>query len=271
MNKSSLWLFIAAGVLAASGLWFYFMGTPAPTPPPEVATAAPAPLPAAPAPAPAGPPPIEHPLPPPPPDTPAQPALPELAASDAAALAALKVLVGPQRIELFHTDELIRRFVATVDNLPREKAFTRVMPVKQVPGGFVVDRDTDRASVGKANEARYTPYVRLAEAIDPRTAAAVYIHFYPLLQQQYRSLGYPDRYFNDRVIAAIDDMLAAPDLSGPVRLTQPRVLYQFEDPELEKLSAGRKIMIRMGPANAARVKQRLRLMRAELTKAPPPR
>ncbi|HMN80662.1 MAG TPA: DUF3014 domain-containing protein [Burkholderiaceae bacterium] len=270
MNKSSLWLFIAAGVLAAGGLWFYFMGKPTPTPEPEVVTTAPPP-PAAPAPAPAGPPPIEHPLPSPPADTPAQPPLPELAASDAPALAALKSLVGPQRIELFHTDELIRRFVATVDNLPREKAFTRLMPVKQVPGGFVVDREGERTVIGKANEARYTPYVRLAEAIDPRTAAAVYIHFYPLLQQQYRSLGYPDRYFNDRVIAAIDDMLAAPDVSGPVRLTQPRVLYQFEDPELEKLSAGRKIMIRMGPANAARVKQRLRLVRAELTKSPPPR
>ncbi len=32
----------------------------------------------------------------------------------------------------------------------------------------------------------------------------------------------------------------------PIRLTQPQVHYRFADPLLEKLSAGRKIMIRVG-------------------------
>ena len=55
------------------------------------------------------------------------------------------------------------------------------------------------------------------------------------------------------------------------RLTQPKVLYEFEDPQLEALSAGQKAMLRLGPDNARRVKAKLRALRAEIaTGAPKP-
>ena len=66
---------------------------------------------------------------------------------------------------------------------------------------------------------------------------AAYVHFYPIFQEEYRALGYPYGAFNDRVIDAIDDLIVAPEVAGPVRLVQPRVLYEFADPELEALSA----------------------------------
>jgi hypothetical protein len=47
------------------------------------------------------------------------------------------------------------------------------------------------------------------------------------------------------------------------------VLYQFADPELEGLSAGQKIMLRMGAENAAKVKAKLREIRRELSARPP--
>ena len=55
----------------------------------------------------------------------------------------------------------------------------------------------------------------------------------------------------------------------PVRLVQPKVMYQFADPELEARSAGQKLLMRMGNANAALVKDKLRALRAELTASPP--
>jgi hypothetical protein len=51
---------------------------------------------------------------------------------------------------------------------------------------------------------------------------------------------------------------------------QPKVLYEFADAELEARSAGQKLLMRMGAANAERVKTRLRQFRAEITVAPPP-
>ena len=82
-------------------------------------------------------------------------------------------------------------------------------------------------------------------------------------------MGYPDAYFNDRLVDAIDDLLAAPEPATPIRLIQPDVLYQFADPDLEERSAGQKIMIRLGSENAARIKARLRDVRRELTSQAP--
>ena len=70
------------------------------------------------------------------------------------------------------------------------------------------------------------------------------------------------------MIVAIDDLLAAPTPSGPIELVQPRILYRFVDPELQKLSAGQKIMIRVGPDNARELKQVLRRLRRELLGQP---
>ena len=45
----------------------------------------------------------------------------------------------------------------------------------------------------------------------------------------------------------------------------PKVLYEFADADLQERSAGQKIMLRMGSGNAARVKDKLRAIRRELT------
>jgi hypothetical protein len=97
-----------------------------------------------------------------------------------------------------------------------------------------------------------------------RALVSRYVEMYPLFQQAYAELGYPNRNFNDRLVEAIDDLLAAPELSAPAELEQPKVLYQFADPELEQRSAGQKVMMRMGADNARRVKAKLREIRREL-------
>jgi hypothetical protein len=53
-------------------------------------------------------------------------------------------------------------------------------------------------------------------------------------------------------------------VQGPVALVQPRVFYEYKDRDLEARSAGQKLLIRMGPANAAVVKAKLRELRATL-------
>ena len=66
--------------------------------------------------------------------------------------------------------------------------------------------------------------------------------------------------------AAIDDLLATPGAKEPPALAHPGVLYQFADPSLETRSAGQKLMLRMGAENAARMKAKLREIRAELAR-----
>ena len=51
-----------------------------------------------------------------------------------------------------------------------------------------------------------------------------------------------------------------------VAVVQPRVMFEYADADLEARSAGQKLLIRMGPANARTIKAKLRELRAEIVK-----
>jgi hypothetical protein len=192
-------------------------------------------------------------------------ALPALADSDPALRTSLASFFPKSWEQFFLLDGFVRRIVATVDALPRKSVPQRVSPVKSVPGSFLTAGQAEGLLIARENSARYVPYLKLAEAVDTRRLVAVYVWYYPLFQQAYAELGYPNAYFNDRLIATIDDLLSAPDAPDAVPLTQPKVLYEYADPELEALSAGQKIMLRMGGENEVRAKAKLRDIRRALT------
>lgn len=196
--------------------------------------------------------------------------LPALDESDEAFGDALAQLLGVQSLPAFlYPDSMIRRFVATVDNLPRRRLPARLMPLKPVAGPFAVSGTDGRLSIAPENSTRYRRYVDTIQAIDATKLVDVYARFYPLFQQAYVELGYPKGYFNDRLVEAIDDLLAASETSHPVGLVRPSVMYKFSDAELESLPAGQKMLIRMGSANAERMKTALRALRTELVSRAP--
>ena len=119
------------------------------------------------------------------------------------------------------------------------------------------------------NSARYARYVKLVQALDAERVVAIYVHFYPLFQQAFVELGYPNAQFNDRLVDVIDHLLETPDVQGPVALVRPKVFFEFADPELEELSAGQKLMVRIGPDNAAVLKTKLREIRRALVAEAP--
>jgi hypothetical protein len=196
-------------------------------------------------------------------------ALPKLDESDGVAKDVIGTVVnGDEFVRLLVPDGIIRRIVATVDNLPRRTIAVQVRPIRSVPGAFATIDTAGGTAVDGANAVRYAPYVRAAEAIDARRLAGFYVRLYPLFQQAYVELGYPNGYFNDRLIGVIDHLLAAPEPASPVYLSQPRVMYEFADPGLEALSAGQKILVRVGIDNERILKAKLREIRAALTGKP---
>ena len=191
--------------------------------------------------------------------------LPPLAQSDEPLREALQgPVAGPDFDDLMIGKDIVRRIVATVDNLPRKRVAERLLPLKSPGGNLNVSGQGEIVALSPANYGRYTHYVKLAQSIDAHKLVAVYVHYYPLFQDAYRELGYPKKQFNDRVIQAIDDLLNAPVPSKPPELVRPKVFYEFEDPALEELSAGRKIMLRIGPDNASIIKNKLREIRSAL-------
>jgi len=254
----------AAVIIAAVGTWYYLHSRHAalapapvaahpavPTPPPEDA--------------------IQHPL-AAVDDAPAKAPLPALNDSDAALADALGHLIGPTALKDYLLPEnIIRHIVVTIDNLPRPKAAVAKRPTSPVDGTFAADGDELHSRLNPQNYARYQPMVAVISKLDTHQLVGVYVHFYPLFQQSYQDLGYPNGYFNDRLVQVIDNLLATPQPAEPIELLRPNVMYTFADPALESLSAGQKILIRMGPDNAAAIKIKLKELRTAVTVAPPKR
>jgi hypothetical protein len=207
-------------------------------------------------------PPVLHPIEPLPSDEP----LPDLDKSDAPFRKALGGVVGSKGLPLVLSEALIYHIVVTVDNLPRRHLPNSIVPLMRASGVFVVDGKDETLAIGARNAERYALHAALANATDGARLVELYRRFYPLFQRAYQELGYPDGHFNDRLVAAIDDLLAAPDPEPPIRLSQPRILYEYADPELENRSAGQKIMMRIGRENAAILKAKLSEIRGRVAR-----
>ena len=253
----------AAVVVVAAGTWYYLQSRHAALP--RAPVAAPTPPPAEPSAEPA----IQHPL-PALQDSASSTPLPSLADSDAA-LSDARGQVAAAVKEYVLPENIIRHLVVTIDNLPRQKVAVAKRPTSAVTGPFVADGDELHATLDPQNFARYQAMVAVIAKLDMHRLAAVYVHFYPLFQQAYQDLGYPSGYFNDRLVQVIDMLLATPQPTGPIALVRPNVMYTFADPALESRPAGQKLLIRMGPDNAAAVKIKLGDLRAAITAAPPKR
>jgi hypothetical protein len=177
----------------------------------------------------------------------------------------LTLLDGKKTLfELLQLDHFIQRLVVTVDNLPRKDLPRRQLPVKGATGLFLIQGETGQEMISPYNSRRYAPFVELAEALDSDRLADIYVRHYPLFQKAYADLGYPSAYFNDRLVEVIDHLLETPEISEPIRLERPGVLYRFADPELEGRSSGQKILLRIGSENAMKIKVKLRELRADL-------
>ena len=253
--KKNILIVVAVIVLGGLATYFYWTHSKPKSVPVQVQAPPPLPLPAPPKPE------VRQVIEAPP----APPPLPTLADSDSFMLDALTGLVGNKSLmKFFHPERIIRNIVATIDNLPRRRAPMNVMPVERAPGQFIIAGTEDDPAISPKNAARYTPYVRIAEAIDAKKLVGLYVRLYPLFQQAYEELGYPKKYFNDRLIVVLDDLLAAPGIKEPVRLVQPSVYYKYADPDLEGRSIGQRILMRTGGKNEATIKAKLREIKQEL-------
>jgi hypothetical protein len=194
-------------------------------------------------------------------------ALPSLDDADSFVKNALVDLLGRKAVLSFlRLDGVVRRFVATVDNLGTDNAPAPMWPVNQTAGALVVESREGDTVISPKNADRYAGFVSLAEDVDTGQAARLYVRLYPLLQLAYEDLGYPGKYFNDRVVEVIDNLLATPTVDEPIKVKRVAIdgavvgsggLYLFDDPTLESRSAGQKILLRLGHENVAKLKVKL--------------
>ncbi len=234
------WFVALALILALLGAWTYwnFAGDAAPEPPAPVA-----PAPAATAPEPV---------------TQEVVALPELTDSDGW----LRDVVGQlsehsQLMTWLLNDDLIRRLVATVDNLAEG-----VSPRSHVrflkPGGkFQVTESGDRLEIAAASYERYDTLVAVVTSLHVDGTAQVYRNVKPLLDEAYRELGYPDGDFDEVAARALARLLETPILTD-LEVERFASSYKYADPRLEGLNEAQKHFLRLGPDNLRAVQTHVR-------------
>lgn len=188
--------------------------------------------------------------------------LPALRDSDEPIREALSELIGARGVEQWLVQgRIIERTVATVNSLDGAPIPLRFRPFRHVPGLPEVTEEGDRVALALENADRYAPQVELLGRADPEALVELYLSYYPLFQEAFEASGEPDVYFNDRLVEVIDHLLATPEITLPVELIRPEVFYEYADPGLEAWSFGRKILVRVGPENAAAIKDWLRRVR----------
>lgn len=203
--------------------------------------------------------PVYEPEPAPPPEP-----LPSLGESDPEITRVLTDIAREDSLlEYMVPDQIISRMVASIDSLTSRQVPANINPVRPVGDKFIAEKDGERLVLSAQNYDRYDAYVALLKNMESDSMVQFYRRYYPLLQQAWEQNGGTGS-FNDRLFEVLDNLMATPDVTGPIYLTKPEAFYLYEDPQLEALTAGQKVLVRMGAENAAVVKDKLAELKAEL-------
>ena len=137
--------------------------------------------------------------------------------------------LGRQAVQTFlQTDDFVRHVVATVDNLGRAHASPRLWPVSPMPGRYGVQQAGDATVATAGNAERYAAFITFVEQLDSKRGVSLYVRNYPLFQRAYEELGYPKRYFNDRLVEVIDLLIATPvPAAAPGAADSPKSRARF--------------------------------------------
>lgn len=242
-------LLLAGGLAALFLLVFRPPSAPKASPPPP--TTAPAPAPAA---------------------TPVPP-LPPLEGSDLFVRDLARGLSRhPQLAVWLAARELIRTLAAVVDNVAAGDKPNPHLTFLAPKGRFTVVEKRGRTVIDPRSYSRWDLFTQGVAAIDAAECAQVFTRLEPLFEAAWRELGHPEP-FRSGVARATAALLAVPVIEAdlPVKPVDRAVrVYEYADAKLERLTPAQKQLLRMGPANVARIQAKLREVQTALGDPPRP-
>jgi hypothetical protein len=197
-------------------------------------------------------------------------AVPSLEGSDAFVRDLAKGLSGhPQLVLWLAAKEPVRTLAAVVDNVAAGSNPSPHLSFLAPPERFAVLQKRGRTVIDLRSYARWNAFAEGVAALDSAECARVFGLIEPLLEAAWRELGHPEP-FRKGVAQAVAALLAVPVVEAEVPVTQVvravRV-YEYADPKLEALTPAQKQLLRMGPANVARIQAKLREMETALAAA----
>ena len=162
-------------------------------------------------------------------------------------------------------EDLVRRFVASVDNIASGISPQAHLEFLRPKEGFEVDERRDGSLVIEPDSyGRYDSVALVFASLDPEGTAALYRELEPLIDDAYAEIGPKNPDFDDRLDRAFDLLLAVPVLEDSVRVEQKILTYTWADDRLEALSGAQRHFLRMGPENVTLIQDKLGELRAAL-------
>lgn len=245
-----VWIGVAAAVVLAAALWYFWPRPQAPAAAVDGAPPAPA---AAALPDPAA----------------AAPVLPPLAQMDPFVRELFAALgAHPELLKWLATDDLVGAIVTAVDRLAQGQSPARDLAVLRPAGSFAVVRRGGVTRTDPASHMRYAPLVSAVTTVDPAALAAAYATLRPRLEEAYIAQGHPGGGFAEAMGRAITMVTTTPDLPEDVALVPGVGGYAYANPAFERLPPAQKHLLRMGPDLTARVREAVRRFGAALAAAP---
>jgi hypothetical protein len=165
----------------------------------------------------------------------------------------------PEFAEWLKQPGLLERWVAVTDNLAEGVSPRKQLPFLAPAQPFLVQQKGSHTYIDPRSYSRYDTFAEVVSSIDAKAFAGLVHDLHPLLQSAYHKLGYPDRNVDVAAAQALQRLVSAPVLDGPVEVKPGRgALYEFSDEKLEKQGPVAKHLLRMGPRNTKLIQAKAR-------------
>ena len=161
-------------------------------------------------------------------------------------------------------EDLVRRFVAAVDNIGNGISPTTQLDFMRPKGKFEVVKKGEVITVDPKSYGRYDLATQIVVSLDTEGSAALYRELEPLIDDAYAEISPPGSRFSERLDAAFEELLEVNPPSGDPILKPKVVTYVYVDESLEGLSGAQRQFLRMGPDNVMLIKAKLRDLQATL-------
>ncbi|MGM7318857.1 DUF3014 domain-containing protein [Idiomarina sp. ST10R2A5] len=162
------------------------------------------------------------------------------------------------------SSQLIRDAVVLMDNISNGSIVRERTIVQRPDGRFKVLEVDGELYIDESSYHRYDALVDWFVSLEADVLVENYELFKPLVQEAYAEIGYPESDFDSTLLEAVEVALDTPVPDGLVQVEDDSVMYTFADDSYESLPAAQKQLLRMGPDNIQRVKDKLREIRRAL-------
>jgi hypothetical protein len=169
----------------------------------------------------------------------------------------------PQLLAWLATDDLVGATATAIDRLAQGQTPARDLAALRPGPAFAVATRGGQTVVDPASFARYDGLAAAVASVDPARLAEAYTTIEPRLAEAYARQGHTGS-VRDAVQRALAVVAATPDTPETIPLVKRVSGYGYANPDLEALPPAQKHLLRMGPANVAKVRQAVNAFAAAL-------